>query len=261
MTLRRDVFQHADIGGPCAGLGARAAGNLHPIEQQFAQLLGRADIEFAAGEFVDVLFQRHLLLGEFVGEFAQEILIDQNSLTLHVRQHGNEPPLESLVNRDLAFGDETWLQQAMQAVGHIRIFGGIFRGLIDGYAVEGDLLLALAGDVRKRDRLVVQVDLGQLVHTVTVQHAVQHKGDGERIVERRNADAALQEDEKIVFYVLADLEDGIVFEKRLQALENLRFGKLRDDALVAGKIQAVAGAMAAGNITGFARRDGERDTA
>jgi len=78
---------------------------------------------------------------------------------------------------------------------------------------------------------------------MTVQHAVQHEGDGERIVERRNADAPLQKNEEIVFYVLADLEDGIVFQKRLEALENLRFGKLCDDALVAGKIQAIAGAM------------------
>ena len=34
-----------------------------------------------------------------------------------------------------------------------------------------------------------------------------------------------------------------------------------DSPTGAAAIQAVAGAMAAGNITGFARRDGERDTA
>ena len=76
MALRRHVFQHIGVGGPGAGLGLAAAFQLHAVEQDFAQLLGRADIELAARQLVDFGFQRRLRLGEIVGQLAQQVGID-----------------------------------------------------------------------------------------------------------------------------------------------------------------------------------------
>ncbi len=62
VALRGQRFQHVGIGRPGAGLGLAAAGDALLVEKDFAELLGRADVEALAGEFVNLVFEaRHLL--------------------------------------------------------------------------------------------------------------------------------------------------------------------------------------------------------
>ncbi len=63
MALGRQVFQDADVGRPRAVLVAPTARQLLLVEQDLAQLLGRADVERPAGELVQLLFElEHALL-------------------------------------------------------------------------------------------------------------------------------------------------------------------------------------------------------
>ena len=63
MALRGEVFELAGIGRPLAGLGLLAAGKVHLAEQDFAELLRAAHIEFLARRLVGRVFEpRHALL-------------------------------------------------------------------------------------------------------------------------------------------------------------------------------------------------------
>ena len=62
VALGRDFFQNVGIGRPRAGLGLLAAGQRELAEQDIAELLGRADVEFLAGELVDVFLHLRLQL-------------------------------------------------------------------------------------------------------------------------------------------------------------------------------------------------------
>ena len=56
------ILQHIGAGGIGAGLAAFAALQRHFVKQDFAQLLGRSDIELAPGKLVDFLLQRRHFL-------------------------------------------------------------------------------------------------------------------------------------------------------------------------------------------------------
>ena len=268
MTLRRHVFQHIGIGGPGAGLGLAAAFHLHLVEQDFAQLLGRADIEFLAGQLVDFGFQQHLLLGKIIGQLAQHFRINGDAGALHVGQHHHQRPLQRLIDGALAGLLQFRLQHHVQAQGDIGIFRRIFRRFRHRHAIESQLVLvlALAGHFRECNRRVRQVQLRQLVHPVPMQPAFQHIGHQHGVIYRVQPDAALQEDGGVVFQVLADLQDAVVFQQRLEPWQHIGFGHLHNGVLAIlrlGQVQGqpVAAAMAAGHITGLARRNGQRHAA
>ncbi len=68
VALLGQFFEFARAGRPLAGLGFRAARQVHLAEQNVAELLGRAGIERLAGQRLDFFLQRALLLGEFAGQ-------------------------------------------------------------------------------------------------------------------------------------------------------------------------------------------------
>ena len=66
VALLGQVFEHARAGCPLPGLGPRAARQLHLAEQDIAELLGTADIDWLAGKLVDLGFKS----GGFLRELA-----------------------------------------------------------------------------------------------------------------------------------------------------------------------------------------------
>jgi len=70
VALRRQFLQHVGIGGPGAGFGLPAAGQLEGAEEIVAQLLGRADIELATGNREDFPLQARHGLRKRVGQLA-----------------------------------------------------------------------------------------------------------------------------------------------------------------------------------------------
>ena len=185
---------------------------------------------------------------------------------LHVGQHHHQRPLQGFIDAALALFAQLRLQQHVQPQGDVGILGGIFGGLGHRHAVEGDLVLALAGHFAEGDGRVGQMQLAELVHAMAVQPAFQHIGNQHRVVDGIKPDAALQEHQRVIFQVLAHLQDAVVFQQRLQPRQHIGFDHLRDRIaaiLGLGQVQRqpVALAMAAGDVAGLARRHRQRHAA
>jgi hypothetical protein len=92
------VFQHVGAGGIGARLAALAAVETHLVEEDLAQLLGRAHVEGFACQFVDFRFQRRHLLGEGVRHAAERVAVDLDAGHLHPRQNRHHGALQRLVD-------------------------------------------------------------------------------------------------------------------------------------------------------------------
>ena len=69
-------------------------GELHLVEQHFAELLGAAEIEGAPGEAMDfALHHRHARL-EIGGDAAQLVGVHLDAGAFHVQQHGDQAAFE-----------------------------------------------------------------------------------------------------------------------------------------------------------------------
>ncbi len=107
------------------------------------------------------------------------------------------------------------LERLPQAKGDVGIFGGVSHGIVDRDPVERHLRLARPQKRLDRDRQVAKIALGQVVHAVVMRPGVHRVRHQHGVVERGDADAEPGKDLPVVFHVLADLQDGRVFQKGL----------------------------------------------
>ena len=221
MALRRQVLEDADVGRPRAVLVAPAARQVLLVEQDLAQLLGRADVERPAGELVELLLELEHALLELGRELAQLRRVDLDAGLLHAEQHRDQRPLDGLVDADHVLAGEPGLELRPQLHGDVGVLGGVVARLVDRHLVEAHLLGAAAGHVGELDGLLVEIELGELVHAVIVLAGVEHEGQQHGVVDRRHLDAELAEHAHVVLDVLADLEDRRVLEQRLQLGDRL----------------------------------------
>ena len=68
-------------------------------------------------------------------------------------------------------------------------------------------------------RSLAEMAVGEIVHIVLAPASFQHEGTEHRVVDRRDLDAVAREDQRVVFDVLADLEDRRVFQHGGQQIE------------------------------------------
>ena len=231
MALLGEVLQFARAGCPLSGLGFGAAGQLHLAEQDVAELLGRSGIDWFAGERLDFVLEPRLFLRKFAGQPRKHLAVDGNAAPFHARKHRRHRALKGLVDRGDAFGGKPRFERVPQAQRDVGVFGRIFAGFLDRYAIERDLRLARAGDVMEMDGVVVEPALGEVVHAVAAFSGVEHIGDEHGVVIAGDLDAALREHQPVILHILRDLEDGLVLEQRLEhgkciALGNLSLAKL-----------------------------------
>ncbi len=72
----------------------------------------------------------------------------------------------------------------------------------------------------------------EFVHAMAMQAAFQHIGHQHGVIDGIEPDAALQEHQRVIFQVLAHLQDAIVFQQRLQPRQHIGLGHL-DDSVAA----------------------------
>ena len=221
-ALAGEILQRIRVGAPRAGRGLAAAGKTHAAEQHVAQLLGRADVEALAGEFIDLHLDSGGGRGEVVRQAAQQFGVDEDAFHLHRGQDLDERAFQRLVDRELAHRGEARLEQQPEAERDVRVLRRIARGIRHRHAVEGDHRLAGARHLLEGDALVVEVAERQLVHAVADIAQLEHVGDQHGVVDGIHRDAMTPQHFDVVFEVLADLEDGGVLEQRLQHGEGLR---------------------------------------
>ncbi len=253
-------LQHLRVGRIGARLALALALQAHLVEQDLAQLLGRADGEALAGQLVDPLLQLRHTLAEVAAHLLQHRRIDLDPGALHIGQHLGERALQRLVDAHHLLRQQPRLQQRVQAEGDVRVLRRVVERLVERDLVEGYLLLAGTGDVLIGDRRVAQVVPGQFVHAVAVLPAFQHVGQQHGVVDRRDLEPVARQHHPVVLDVLPDLERARVFQERLQRLKR----RVEIDLVrraVAGEVE-LARALARvreRDVAGPPGRGGERD--
>ena len=145
MALFGEVVENLRRGRPGAGLGLGAAGDSHLAEQDVADLLRAADIDRLARELLNLGFDPRGGLGKIARQPRQHLAVDRDAAPFHPRQHGHQRPLQRLVDRGHALGDQARLQHAPQPQDHVGVFGRIGGRPVDRDLIEAELVLAAAG--------------------------------------------------------------------------------------------------------------------
>ncbi len=157
--------------------------NLEPLEENFLQLLGRAQVELAAGRFPGALFESLELFGDLGALDRELVAVDQHAARLHAGQHVDQRDFQLFVDflhaRVLA---DFRPQLAVQRQADLGVFAGIVRGLGHRHLVEGQLLLAFPGDLFVGRGLAPQVTRGQRIQVVARGGGVVAVGLEHRVV-------------------------------------------------------------------------------
>ncbi len=239
MALFGEVVEHGGRCRPGACLGLPAAGQLEFAEQDVAELLRAAEIERLAGERLRLVLKRRRLLGELAGEAREHLAIDRNAAPFHAREHRHERAFERLVDRADALGDEPRLEQPPQAERKVGLLGAIGAGARDFDVLEGNERAALADDVGKRERRMLQMAGRKLGQRMPAEPGIEHIGHELHIVERGKLDVVTLERVQVRFQIVADLEHACALEQRLELRERVADRDLAGHETAAGE-QVVA---------------------
>ena len=212
VALFCELIEDRGGGGPCTGLGLLAAGQSHLAEKDIADLLRAAGIDVFTGDLADFGFEPRSGLGEIAGQSRQHLPVDGDAAPLHASEHADQRPLQCFIDGVHALGDEARLQHAPQPQDHIRILGGIGRGLVDGDLIECQPALAAADETSVVGRGMAKPSLGQRVAVVPASSRVQRIGDQLRIFDAAQGDAMLREENGAELDVETDLEERFGFE-------------------------------------------------
>ena len=248
MALRGQPLEHIGAGRVGAGLALLAARQRHFVEQHFAKLLGRADVEVTPGELVNLLAEFCNPLFEIVRQGPQHLRIDLNTSLLHLLQHANQRPFDPLIDRDHMLRHQPGLEDIVQRQRDVGILGGVIERRIEGYFLEPDFLLSGAGDLAELDVGAPKMQMGQIVEPVAVQPAIQHIGQQHRVVDRLDRDVIAGQHLVIVFGVMQHLERARVFQHRLEdrhrCLQRNLLRRAARPVLIAAAVQIEAALLA-----------------
>ncbi len=156
-ALLRQIFEHLDVGRPLARRRLLAAGQLHLVEENLAQLLRAADIERPAEQSVRLLLDGVHARAEILRQGAQDLRIDADAGQFHVRQDWRHAALQRLIDRGHAFARQAGLQHMPQAQRDVGVLGCVARGGLELDELERLGRLAGARDLLERNRLVAEM--------------------------------------------------------------------------------------------------------
>ncbi len=83
----REFLQHLLVGRRLPGRGLLHDRQAHLLEQDLAQLLGRAQVERLPGQLVRLLLQRDDALAQLAALAREQRGVDQDAVALHAEQH------------------------------------------------------------------------------------------------------------------------------------------------------------------------------
>ena len=259
MAFGGEVFQHVGACRIGPGLALLATRKAHLVEQDLAQLLGRADIEFRSGDVVDLVFQPGHFLGEDIRHPGKMFGIDLDPGHFHFGQNRHHRTFQRLVSRSHGIHRQLRAQHLPQPPGHLGILAGIGRGTVERHLIEGDLRLAGTDQILDRLGLVAQHAFGQPVHAMAEQVRAHRIGHQHRILDRGHADPVPGEDLPVVFDVLPDLQDRGILQHRLQPAKHQIHRQLPVQLRAGTEQVAPARDMADRDIAGHPGRRAKRD--
>ena len=216
------AFQHFLRGDVLSGLRLLGLGvNLEAVEEHFAHLAGRGDVEHFAGQAVDVLFDVAEAVGEVCRCLAQGFGVYAHAVALQVDEHGHQGHLHVAQQGLGARLFKFLVQHVPEAEGDVGILAGVAVDVGGREVGHGLLAPALvAQQFFDVDGAVVQVDFGQVVHVVAqlgLEDVV-----GQHGVEQRTPDlhAVVLQHNHVVLDVLPHLQGLRVFVEWTQGLHD-----------------------------------------
>ena len=129
-----EIIEQTGARFPLAGFGFLAARKFQIVEQEFAELLGRRQIELVAGELIDFFFEPRRALRKCAGQPRENGAVDFDAGLLHRDDDRHQRPLERFIDVGHAFGREPRLQLHPQPQRDVGIFGGVFGRFGDRHA-------------------------------------------------------------------------------------------------------------------------------
>src|SRR5665213_1836624 len=236
-----ELLQHLLVRRWLPGGGLLAHRQLHPGEQDLAELLGRRQVERLAGRLVRLLLERHCALAELAALRGELGTVHQHALPLHAKQHVAHRHFERAVDvRELGIALDRRQEMMVQAQRDVGILARIIGGVLHRHLVESDLRRTLAGDIRIRDRLPVEVPPREVVHVVRLVR-LEHVRLQQRVVrDAGELDAVVGEHVLVVLDILPDLGARCIGEPRRQVGEHAREVELVGRAGVAMRERDVA---------------------
>ena len=138
VMFRRKVFQHICARGIGPRLALFAALKPHLVEQDFAKLFRRADVEFAPREFVNFILKPCHLLRKGIRHAAKCIAVHLDARPFHRGQDRNKWTFKGFIHSGHLNAVQLWLEQLPQTQGDIGVFGGIGHSLFQRHLVKGD---------------------------------------------------------------------------------------------------------------------------
>ncbi len=224
-----EALQSLGVGGVAAGLEPAGLGQVQLLEEDVAELLGRADVELVTDRLVDLLLDAADLLGQHRRELTQGTDVDGHAVELHAGQHRQERHLDVAEEAGHAQALQVRLQDVAQAARHVGVGAGEGCGLGDVHLVHGELGAAALGaeDVRPVRHFDAEAAgyepaeaEGALAGAGTAALAEEEGGDHGIEVETPEPQSAACQDHLRELEVVARLLQLVVRQERAQAAEH-----------------------------------------
>ena len=212
-------FQY--IGPSCIGACFAFFATLIPelVKHDFAKLLWGPHVKGFARQIVNFGLKPCHFLRKCIRHARQRITVNLDACAFHRRQHGNQGAFKAFVYGGDFVQMQLRFEQFPQAQSDVRIFGSIFRGLVNSDVVECDRGFPRPQKRFDRNGFVIQIALRQRIHTVTVQTAMQGIRHQHRVINRRNGDPQIGKDLGIIFHVLPDFQDRRILKNGFEHVQ------------------------------------------
>ena len=103
--------EHILVGRGLAGGGLLDHRQAELAEQDFAELLGRTEVEGLAGELMRLLLEAVQATTEFLGMLGQQEVVDQHAGALHLEQHLQHRQLDFAIELFQPWLGASWLDR------------------------------------------------------------------------------------------------------------------------------------------------------
>ena len=150
--------------GLCFGPAVR---DFHPLEQHFAHLFWRSDIEAYPRFGIDLLLNHLDVFVQFFGVLSEVLAVYADTFVFHICQHFDERRLQFLVKKVQAFFLQSRCQLVLELPGNIRIFRSIFFYIFQRDVAHGALPSSFfTNQCFNRDRCIFKVGFCQVIHVM-----------------------------------------------------------------------------------------------